>query len=218
MTKDEEFKLFVYEAMHSGDLNEQVGNHILDLYEESFFNSPVKSHLEKLKRIKNARPDEYTGPKEVKEYLDKYYDDIVYIANIVEQNPEKLRSFNFKNGLALAAEIVVAYALTIPMTTAFLIPAVILAIIVVIHSLIIAFKNSLYRRSDKAAMSDLLKIKAALKKIMHGGVNTECKSKISRVISEIDNAESETKRQEKDDLLAAAASQGNLGVRANLNF
>lgn len=218
MNNEEKFKLFIYESMYNGSLDECVGNQILELHQESFFQSPVKACLEKLKKIKNARPNEFSGPKEVKEYVDKYYDDILYISSIVEENPEKLRNFNFKHGLAIAAEIIVAYALLMPATLAFTIPGIILLILAIVHSLIVGMKNVLHKKSDNAALSDLAKIKTALTSILKRGANTECKSKISTVINEISAAESEMKRQEKDDIMALAAASGNVGVKANFNF
>ena len=68
--------------------------------EEMVFNeayrSPLRKKLEQLKAIKDASPKEYDGPKEVKDFVDKHYDEIVKCANILEKEGKDLEKDSYR--------------------------------------------------------------------------------------------------------------------------
>ena len=64
------------------------GDQVLD---ESFFHSPLKKWIPKLKEIRDESPDSTTTPKEVKRYVDQHYSELMKICQDVEDYPETVR-------------------------------------------------------------------------------------------------------------------------------
>lgn len=153
--------------------------------------SPMKSMKEDLRKIKDSKPDEYTGDNEVINYVDKNYDKLIKCAEFLEKEPETLRSHEVKMSTGMILGLLGSLCL-LPFGT----PGLILSTIGYALSFIIpaTYKCIDYSRGidDRKAMDDLTKIKKALMKLKDKkGLPEAQKKKIAKIIVKIDDAEIE---------------------------
>ena len=159
--------------------------------EEMVFNeayrSPLRKKLEQLKAIKDASPKEYDGPKEVKDYVDKHYDEIVKCANILEKEGKDLEKDSIRY-LCSACSMLIASmtGLLIPSIGGIAVIGVILGFIwYIVETIALSVRMS----KDEKAAQELQKIRIALRKVKDNKkIDDKSKKKIVDMIDAIDNA------------------------------
>lgn len=151
------------------------------------FRSPLKKHVETLKKIKDASPKEYDGPKEVKEYVDKHYDEIVKCANILEKEGKDLEKDSIRY-LCSACSMMIGplVGLLAPSIGSIAIIGTILGFIwYIVETIALCVRAS----HDEKAAQELQKIRIALRKVKDNKkVDEKSRNKISDMIAAIDNA------------------------------
>lgn len=155
----------------------------------------ISKFIDKLKQIKNNKPDEYTSNEEVKEFVDKNYNDLVDISNILEKEPKELRKTEIKTLLGGVTTLIGQFTLlggleanSIIMTV-FGGVGVFLSVTFIIVSAVVSYIRA---NKDIEAANDLNKIRSSLKKVQNNeNLENEYKRKISKIISKIDDAETE---------------------------
>lgn len=193
-----ELVLSIYEGVNSGEISQEEGYKAIGLIQEGVFNSPLKKKLDKLKEIKDAKPKEYDGPKEVKDFVDKYYKDIVACAELAEKEPGNIRKAEIHSVVGCITGYVAGFAafcssVTVGGTIGIGLLAggwvgMILAILgSAISTIVLACRSN----DDIKATDELAKIRSALKKIDTSKLPKEYKNKIADIITSIDDAETE---------------------------
>jgi hypothetical protein len=192
-----DLEMAIYESMMDGSIDTDSGKKMLDIYYEGVLD-PIRSKLAKIKEIKDAKPKDYDGPEATKKFVDKYYNDIVNCAKILETEPDKLR----KNEVTMCVASIVGILGYLPLmliedaglvaagtalsigTGLFILGAFVLPTIHVIISYV--------RKSDDIkASDDLAKVRTALKKVDTVKLPKEYQNKITDCLTAIDDAETE---------------------------
>lgn len=172
-----------YEEINTNDYFDTV-------FTESVFN-PMGKWIKKLKEIKNTKPDEFSDDIEIKQFVDKQYDDIIKSSKLLEKDVSNLT----KKEILYMVTFVCGYlgGFLIMVTPEFLglggIVGAILSFALVIISIILEFVN---HYSDNRCAKELRKIKSSLIKVQNKkGLDENTKKKISRMITSIKDAEAE---------------------------
>ena len=170
------------------------------LMTEGVLSNPLKKYLEKLESIKKQKPSEYSGPNEVKKFVDENFDDIEKAASLLEKEPEELK----KNEIKLVIGVIGSYvAFFISVGISEFVPVVgvvgvIASLGALAMSLFIGIILSYIRRTDDIqAMNELSKIKTSLIKIEKTNLPGPVKKKISAIITKISDAEIEVNLKAK---------------------
>lgn len=192
----------IFEAERLGEIDLQTRDMLLDAYTESVFEiNPLHKFLKKTKEIKTAKPKEYDGPEEIKEFVDKYYDDIKKISGILEKEPNKLRTSEIRYCIATILGIIGFYGghilAIITLTPEISIIAFAGLILSLIYSILRSILNAFRARDDIKVSDDLAKVRSALKKIKTNKLSKKDKNKISDMITAIDDAETEVSARMK---------------------
>ena len=156
--------------------------------------SPARQVKKDLEKIKNSKPDDYTGDNEIINYVDKNYDKLISSAELLEKEPEKLRSNDIKTCVGTILGFLGTFAICLSIPGEGLANLVLLigwgiSFIAPYIYLFIAYVRSC---DDRKAMDDMTKIKKALAKVKDKkGVPEAQKKKIAKIIEKIDDAETE---------------------------
>lgn len=162
--------------------------------------SPVRSMKEDLRKIKDLKPDDYSEDNEVINYIDKNYDKLVKCAEILEKEPEKLKSNDMKMFVGLILGII-GTILLMPLGVDAAFIGVVPLALSYISPLIYAAIMSVRENDDRKAMDDLTKIKKSLMKVKDKkGLPEAQKKKIAKIIDKIDDAETECNARFKIDM------------------
>lgn len=160
---------------------------------EGLFNSPLRSHLAKLKEIKDAKPKDYDGPEATKKFVNRYYDDIVKAARILEKEPNELQSNEVKALVGYFLSFIGGYAASgvgaLTGSAALVsggIAAMMLGIIFAIVYSICAYYR---QRHDREGADQLAKIRRALKKVDPKKLPEAQRHKLDDCLEAIDDAE-----------------------------
>ena len=192
----------IFEAERLGEIDLQTRDMLLDAYTESVFEiDPLHKFLKKTKEIKNAKPKEYDGPEEIKEFVDKYYNDIKKISGILEKEPDKLRTSEIRYCIMtissiigfFGAHILAIITLTPEISTVAFAGLILSLIYSILRPILKAFRV----KDDIKVSDDLAKIRSALKKIKTDKLDKRYKNKISDMITAIDDAETEVSARMK---------------------
>lgn len=185
----DELKSQIFEAYLNNDSDE------FDLYTESFLGNPLKKFKEKIKEIKDQKPKEYAGPSELKEFVDKHYNNIMKASDLLEKEPEDLRNNDLKFLAMFAGSFVGGAAIMITglatLTPTAYIIGFILYVLSFVEAIIYAIIQSCRSNTDIKVSDDLVKIRSALKKVNTDKLDDKSKNKISDMIAAIDDAETE---------------------------
>lgn len=162
---------------------------------EGYFSNPIKKFLDKATEIRKSKPSEYDGSDEIKKFIDKYYNDIMHISEILEKEPDKIRHDQIKDAIGYIVGFIgglgimglgnaigqttVAGAVLVNGGALFM---VLSFIAICIHIIILAIRSS----NDIKASNELIKVRSALKKINISNLPKEYKIKISEMIDSID--------------------------------
>lgn len=175
-----------------------------------------------MKAINDASPKEYQGPKEIKQFVDKYYDDIVKCAKLLESEPTTIKKTDIKMiirvaiayfGIPILAGIL-AYAgtlvgvggaavLSIGVAGAGMAIAGLSAIVSVISGIFAIVSGAMYlvirygrKTNDAKAIAELSKIGNAMKKAQNQkDMPREYKNKITDLLDAISSAEIEMSKR-----------------------
>lgn len=176
-----------------------------ELYEERVFGGPIKKKIDKLKEIKDQKPSEYDGPKEIKEFIDKNYNDIIECAKILEAEPSKLRKNEINMKIGVAGGVLTHVGSTIASMFLMLKETKVTEfwgsrlfatgpIVTVLSISIAAFNHILMNirmNADREAMDNLTKIKNSLNKVDINKLPDEYKKKIANLKTAIDDTQTE---------------------------
>lgn len=157
--------------------------------------SPARKIKEELKKLKDERPDEYSSDEESKKFIDKYYDKIMEAADILEKEPEKLRSNEVKNAIGLLISIVGFYGAAIVSGGELAAAAGVIfigsAIMICVTTFIVPILQYIRQSDDVKTLDELHKLEKSLKKLQDKKLPEEYKKKISKVLDKIDDANTE---------------------------
>ena len=181
-------ELAICEAENNGEIDLDTRNTLLSVLTEGSMN-PLKKFVERIRNIRQTKPDEYDGPEEVKKYIDKNGEDLISAARLLEQEPEKLRKSEIKWLIGVVIAWIGAFA-GIVAEAAFFVPivgAMLMVVISIIHIVITYARTN----ADTSVSNDLSKIRSSLKKIDSSKLPEDYKKKISKIVTAIDDAETE---------------------------
>ena len=153
-----------------------------DVYTEA----PIDKWMDTIKDIKDSKPDEYSDEKEIKDFIDDNYSDISKIAKLLEEEPEKIKKAEIG--------VMIGYISTfIAAMIAFDIAFVGVGLMIISFGLyIIGFVIIAVRSNhDMKAYKELCKIRESLKKIKDKKIPESYKRKISKLINDIDDMQTE---------------------------
>lgn len=151
---------------------------------------------ERLEKIKEAKPDEFSGNPKVKEYVDENYDKLMSAARILEKEPQKITDSQYKEVVGIVLSIISLYgglALTTATKAGVFMAAgsagyIIGLIAVMVHAIITMVRSN----NDIRSFKELSKISSALKKVKNRkGMPEKYQRKIQELINAIDDAETE---------------------------
>ena len=187
---------YLQECVNNDIYTEDFANDICDLAYNKYITegviNPLKNKLKELKKIKDTKPEEYSGPEEVKEYVDKYYDKIVKISKILEEEPRKISKATWKWLIGSVIAIIVGVAAMIIFPMGVVEDIAMYTGILALVSLFIGWVPIYMRvQNDYNGVKDLIKIKKALQKLDKIKLPENYKKKISALISKIDDVENE---------------------------
>ena len=189
--------MMIYEASLNGSISEETRDEMLRVYIEGFSLNPVRKFKKKIDEIKKAKPSEYSDDKEIKEYVDKHYNDIMKISGLLEKEPDKLRKSDIRYMVTYVAEniaSVVGFVVGVSMPGVG--PTVMAvtfgpALFTLLHSALRVIVMSVRKSDDIKVSDDLAKIRTALKKVDVKKLPKEYAKKISDMLVAIDDAETE---------------------------
>ena len=155
--------------------------------------NPLKAHLEKLKEIKDAKPSEFSDDTEIKEFVDKHYDEILRASKLLEEEPEKIDKKDIKTTIAVIIEFIAYFsALTVSASIESLplfVLGCIAALLFICHTFVAIICTSSRASADVESVKNLTKIKTSLSKIKTDKLPESMKKKISKMQEKIDDAE-----------------------------
>lgn len=147
---------------------------------------PIFKYLKKLKEIKNNRSE---NSESVNKFIDKYYDDIINIANTLSKEKDKLRFDDVKSTLRTILGIVTGLSICATNNLYVGLGGLFIVVISIIARIIEPFIDKIRYDKDREALVDLIRIKVALYKIDMNKVDKECKNKIMKCIHDIEDCE-----------------------------
>lgn len=181
----------IYESALDGEITAEQCQTMEDiLMQEKVFDNPIRKFMDKIKSIRDEKPDEFSGAPVVKNYIDKNYNELSKAADILENEPSTLRKDQIKvligtvstiiGGILISSVSVLANVGFVVVITAYL-GAIISAIVTYIRT-----------NDDQAAYNNLIKIRESLKKVVKSTkLDNDTKKKISSMINKIDDVETE---------------------------
>lgn len=159
---------------------------------ENMFSSPLRSHLAKLKEIKDAKPKDYDGPEVAKKFIDANYDELVKTARLLEKEPSELRRNDIAATIGIIVTWIGGYAAIMTSITAgpaLFVGGVVAMMLSVVIGLIDMVIGYLRTGHDRDAADQLAKIRRALKKIDLKKLPESHRRKIEDCLEAIDDAE-----------------------------
>lgn len=200
MTQNE-LKLAIYESIRNNELSQEVGYKMMDVFDseenitEGVLSNPLRKSLNKLKEIREAKPKTYSGPEDVKKFVDDHYDEIVKISKIAEKEPKDIRDSEIKTTVGYIVSVLSGIGIMIlgAAKNSFIlggvgiIPGILGTLFVSIYPLIKAVRIS----NDIKASDELIKVRDALSKLDTKNLPKEYKNKIVDIINAINDADTE---------------------------
>lgn len=179
----------IFEAAVDGDITTEQRDAMLEiLATEGVFSNPIKKFKAKLEEIKNGKPDEYSDIAEVKTFVDRNQKTLDEVTAILEKEPKELNSGAIKTLVGAISVILAGFALGLMFPTAGLAAIMIGYLGWIVTSIIQCVRIS----TDHTAYNNLIKIRTSLKKALNiKGITPEYKKKINKLISQIDDVETE---------------------------
>ena len=151
--------------------------------------------LKKITEIKKAKPSEFDGSEEIKKFIDKNYEHIIKASEFIEEEPHRLRRNHI---LAICATVIliisgIAWLLSGSAAVSILASniSIILPITGIVNQIIHSLIHYLRSSKDTTIINNLSKIKKSLKKININNLPKSYKKKISLMIANIEDAETD---------------------------
>lgn len=179
----------IFEAAVDGDITTEQRDAMLEiLATEGVFSNPIKKFKAKIEEIKNGKPDEYSDISEVKTFVDRNQKTLDEVSEILEKEPKELNKNTVKTLVGSLSVMLAGLALGLMFPTAGFAAVMIGYIGWIVTSVIQCVRAS----SDQAVYNDVIKIRSSLKKALNiKGMTPEYKKKINKLISQIDDVETE---------------------------
>lgn len=166
-----------------------------DIYTTETFSNPIRKFKDKIEEIKEAKPGQSDTPDSVKEFVDKYYDDIVKASKVLEKEPDKLTKSDIIDAIGYVVAYIGGYGVIIAGLSAGTVPAIILSIIgaglIIVASIVSMVITWVRRNNDVTVVKNLTKIKAALQKLDTKKLPADTKKKVEKLIEKINDAETD---------------------------
>ena len=163
--------MMIYEASLDGRISEDTRNEMLRVYTEGLSLNPLKK------------------------FVDKHYDDIIKVSNLLEKEPDKLRRSDIRYMVTTIVEFIGAMGIYIAGVASAglvgVIAGLVAMLLTIIHEAIRTILVHARVTNDIKVSDDLAKIRAALKKVNVKKLPKEYAKKISDMITAIDDAETE---------------------------
>lgn len=170
-------------------LFEEVMEYNFNKIEEEFFTEGVVNPLGKFKKIiKNIRdnkPSQYSDDKEVIEFVDKNYDDIIKASDILEKEPDKLR----KTDVGFLIRITIEFIGFMGLTSVSIPGALMFGIIMTLDTLLTPVLVYFRTNADSDVHDKLIQIKKSLSNVNTKKLPKSAKVKIDKMIDKIDDAD-----------------------------
>ena len=176
-----------FESLNDDSISYNEFCNLGDMLTEGVFThdkSPLKNLMGRLQEIKDSKPKEYSGSEDVKKFVDKNYDTIMKVSDILEKEPSELKKNEYKL-VVNSALVFLAGLITIPLFGIGFI--VILAELVIV---VVKYLMSYARQTDDDdAYTDLMMIRKSLKKASGKNLSPKIKEKLTDMIEKIDDME-----------------------------
>jgi len=170
-------------------LFEEVMEYSFNKIEEEFFTESIINPLGKFKKIiKNIRdnkPSQYSDDKEVIEFVDKNYDDIIKASDILEKEPDKLR----KTDVGFLIRITIEFIGFIGLTGVSIPGALTFGVIMTLDTLLTPVLVYFRTNADSDVHDKLIQIKKSLSNVNTKNLPKSAKVKIDKMIDKIDDAD-----------------------------
>lgn len=200
MTQNE-LKLAIYESTRNNELSQEVGYKMIGVFDseenitEGVLSNPLRKSLNKLKEIREAKPKSYSGPEDVKKFVDDHYDEIIKISKIAEKEPKDIRDSEIKTTIGYIVSVLSGIGImtlgaaknSFILGGAGIIPGILGTLFVSIYPLIKAIRIN----NDIKASDELVKVRDALNKLDTKNLPEEYKNKITDIINAINDADTE---------------------------
>ena len=188
-------------AIENVDYNEylEIGN----LFFESKGDRISRKLIKTVEKIKNEKPSEYTGPIDLKKYVDKNYNSLVKTASLLEKDIKNLRKSEVRDliiglGILISGYVIaiggpILNPLGIISYTATGAATMFIGAAYLIVTIIISYIRT---NKDWELLKDLNKIKTSLQRhVNNKKINDSTRKKISGIIEKIDDAQEEANQK-----------------------
>ena len=224
MNTESMLKLVIFEAADRGSITSEEKQMMLEFVDttimmESFFSdsrdyaNKLKENFAKITEIRKMSPNSYDGPKEIKKFIDKFYPFICKCIEFCENYDDNRRKLLAPGMISVAVVLIAGFVtsglLILTVSPAIASYAYIVTFLITMILAIIEYciEYSFDSNNDKT-IDELIKIKNMLIKCDTKKLNGNIKSKIGRIINEIESLETgrESKRErEKIDIMRQIA-------------
>lgn len=179
----------IYESALDGEITAEQCQAMEDiLMQENVLSNPIKKLKDKIKTIRDAKPDEFSGNSVIKNYIDKNYEELSKASEILEEEPETLRKDQIKVLIVTVSSLIGGMLLA----GVSAVPSLILILVGYLTAIISTICTYIRANDDQATYNNLIKIRESLKKVYKNSkLDAETKKKISNMIGKIDDVETE---------------------------
>ena len=156
--------------------------------------SPVRKLKDKLKKVKDEKPSEYSDDTEVRKFIDESYDTIDDAAKILEKEPKELRKKDIQYLVSFCITYIGGFLLfcSTPLSGGIMLfSGMGLMILSIVITAVYSIISYIRANDDKDAYNDLQKIRNALKKVQDKKMPDSYKKKIADLLTAIDDASEE---------------------------
>lgn len=164
------------------------------LQEEAIFEFSIGKtkviDIDKIKKIKETKPDEYTGKEELKKFVDANYKDLEKASEILEKEKNEINKETWKSLIPIAGGWV-SLILASTVTSIAALSGIFLGVgfIGFVLGIVGTITDAMRAENDTKAMDDLNKIKVNLIKIKDSNkLDKTYNEKIGKLINKIEDA------------------------------
>lgn len=179
----------IYESALDGEITAEQCQAMEDiLMQENVLSNPIKKLKDKIKTIRDAKPDEFSGNSVIKNYIDKNYEELSKASEILEEEPETLRKDQIKVLIVTVSSLIGGMLLA----GVSAVPSLILILVGYLTAIISTICTYIRANDDQTTYNNLVKIRESLKKVYKNSkLDAETKKKIINMINKIDDVETE---------------------------
>lgn len=179
----------IYESALDGEITAEQCQAMEDiLMQEKVFSNPIRKFKDFVAKIRKEKPDEYTGSEDVKKYIDKNYDEMMKIAEILEDEPGSLRKDEVTT-LIGGISIVLGGVLLSSVAS---VPGLVVTLVGYLGMIVATICQYIRINDDQATYNNFIKIRESLEKVSKSSkVDDDIKKKIKSMVSKIDDVETE---------------------------